>query len=102
MAPPVARWRAGWWCECGRGGRHLEDGAGEQSGVPARPVEDVVMPRAHQDQVAGLGSTTLLPRDDVVCLAPVGRRSQPGKRQCWSRSTSTFQSGGGMARVACP
>ena len=65
----------------------LEGVVGEEFGVPGGAVEEVVVAAADEDEVVEGGGPAPGHPADVMCLTPVGGRSQPGKRQWRSRIT---------------
>jgi hypothetical protein len=56
----------------------LEGGVGEEFGVPAGAVEQVVMPGTQQHEVVEGGGPAVGDPADVVGFGPVGGSVQPG------------------------
>lgn len=67
-------WGVGGW-PGGAGGApgvgDVEGAVGFERGVPARPVDDVVVPAAQADEVAEGGLAAVFPRHDMVRFGPV-------------------------------
>jgi hypothetical protein len=95
-----ARWSGG--AGVAVGVDHFDGGVGEEFGVPAGLVEQVVVAGAREGQVGGVVGPPWSQRRTWWPSHQGAGRSQPGNRQCRSRMTSAFHSGAGMVRVAVP
>jgi hypothetical protein len=65
----------------------LERGVGQELGVPAGGVEEVVVAGADEHEVVEGCRAAMGDPADMVGSVQSGGRSQPGKRQCRSRIT---------------
>src|SRR5215218_10253797 len=73
--PEWGWWSAAWWAggaDPAPGVGDFEGGVGEEFGVPAGPVEQVVVAGAQEHEVVEAGGAVVVPEADVVALAPVG------------------------------
>src|ERR671911_287702 len=99
------RWRApsGWPTDRGWAGGAdpasgvggFEGGVGEEFGVPAGAVEQVMMPGTEQHQVVEPGGAAVVPEAHVVALAPVGGAVAAGETAVPVPDHEGVEQGGG-------
>src|SRR5215216_3877335 len=99
------RWRAasGWSADRGWAGGSdpasgigdFEGGVGEEFGVPAGPVEQVMMPRAQEHQVVEPGGAAVVPEAHVVAFTPVGGAVAAGETAVPVADHQGVEQGGG-------
>ena len=79
----------------------LEGSVGEEFGFPSWGVEPAVVPAAQHTRLEiDVGPPSLNQR--MWASHQVVGRSQPAKRQRWSRMATAFHSGAGVVRMARP
>jgi hypothetical protein len=97
---PFCEWVAG--ADSSGGVGDLEGGVGEEFGVPAGFVEEVVVPGALQHQVGELGGSAGVPGVDVVAFAPGGGAVAAGEPAVAVADDEGVVEGAGMVRVVVP